>query len=60
MLTEPGNPVLTNHLVGTFGFALGPDTLGNPDRVILLTFAPVPEPNGVLGLAAGRVLITVG
>jgi autotransporter-associated beta strand protein len=38
--------------VGTFSFVLGPDTLGNPDRVIALVYTPVPEPVTVLVVAA--------
>jgi hypothetical protein len=38
--------------VGTFSFVLGPDTLGNPGRVISLTYTPVPEPAAVLVVAA--------
>src|SRR5205085_12135652 len=37
--------------VGTFGFVLGPDTLGNPDRVISLVYTPVPEQAGTMPLA---------
>jgi autotransporter-associated beta strand protein len=43
---------------GTFGFVLGPDTLGNPDRVILLTYTPVPEPASSLLLAAAASALT--
>jgi autotransporter-associated beta strand protein len=47
-----GSAILAS--VGTFGFVLGPDTLGNPDRVISLVYTPVPEP------AAGLVVAAAG
>src|SRR5262249_40209622 len=36
---------------GTFAFSLLPDALGTPDRVIVLTYTPVPEPGFVLSVA---------
>jgi hypothetical protein len=41
---------------GTFGFALLPDTLGTPNRVIALTYTPVPEPAFALLLAAAAAV----
>src|SRR5438105_6664346 len=40
---------------GTFRFELWPDKLGEPDRVIALSYSPVPEPTALVlvGAAAG-------
>jgi autotransporter-associated beta strand protein len=43
--------------VGAFSFALGPDTLGNPDRVVLLVYTPVPEPVAVVTVAAAGLTV---
>jgi hypothetical protein len=40
---------------GTFGFTFPSDTLGNPNRVIALTYGPVPEPGPLALLGAAAV-----
>jgi hypothetical protein len=49
-----GTTPLAEH--GTFAFTFEPDTLGNANRVIALTYAPVPEP-GTLALLGGAAVI---
>jgi hypothetical protein len=44
-------------LRGVFSFVLLPDGLGAADRVISLTYTPVPEPAAVLGAACAALLI---
>ena len=38
---------------GTFRFELLPDKLGTPDRVIALSYSPVPEPSALVLLGIG-------
>ena len=42
----------TSTLCQNCGATLLPDELGNPNRVIGVTYAPVPEPAALLGLCA--------
>ena len=42
---------------GTFGFTFQPDTLGNPNRIIALTYTPDPEPARVLLACAGAAAL---